>query len=142
MKSENRPKSTKAAGARRTAAVLALLTSPTVEAAADLAGVARSTLFAWLREPAFAAELEAARDKAFRGGLAAIKGAATKAAGKLVGLLDSRNEALRLRAALAVLELGLRIREADEILARIAALEAAFSAGNPSGRLEIAAPRG
>jgi transposase-like protein len=47
---------------RRKLAIAALLTTPTVKAAARLIGVGHATLHRWLRDPPFAREVEAAKE--------------------------------------------------------------------------------
>jgi len=125
MKSEKRPKRSKITEARRTSAVLALIASPTIEDAAQAAGVARSTLCLWMKDEAFTDELERARGAAFDGGLNALKGAAAEAAAALLALLKSRNETTRRLSAVAILEIGLKIHEGRDLEARIRRLEAA-----------------
>ena len=46
---------------RQRRAVLAVLEAPNMEAAARAAGVVKSTLYEWIRLPAFRAQLEAGR---------------------------------------------------------------------------------
>ena len=55
--------------------------------------------------------------------------AAGEAAATLRGLLGARNELVRLGAARAILELGVRLREAGELAERIAILEDSRTAG-------------
>jgi hypothetical protein len=132
MKTGKGPKSSGPAQARRTAGVLALLTAGTVDQAAELAGVSRTTLFVWLRDPAFQDELTRARATAFDGGLGTIRGGCEEAARVLLALLKSRNETTRRKAAETVLAFALKIHEGHDLEARLQALEAAV-AGRPGG---------
>jgi hypothetical protein len=123
MKDEKRPKPSKVTEARRTSAVLALIAEPTIEAAAQAAGIARSTLCLWLRDETFTAELTRARGAAFDGGLNTIKGGCEEAARVLLALLKSRNETTRRRAAEIVLAFALRAHENLEVEARLSKVE-------------------
>lgn len=113
---------------RQRRAVLAILETPTMEAAAKASGVARVTLYEWEKLPAFKGALGAARAELYREGMGALKAATAKAARRLVELLDSRNENTRRLTARDVLALGVRIVETEDIEARIEQLEAAATA--------------
>lgn len=106
------------------ALALALACGATVEQAAQKAGVSARTAHRRLVDPAFTRRVHSARgDMAQRaGGL--LTGAAMES---IKTLLELRRPpappAVRLGAARAVLEFGLRVREAAELEARLAALE-------------------
>ena len=55
--------------------------------------------------------------------------ASTAAASKLKDLLDAESETVRLGACRAILELGSKLRESEELAGRIAALEGRLAAG-------------
>jgi len=131
MKPEKRPIKDRMTAARRTGAILALMTCPKIEDAAKMAKVGRTTLFRWMDDPAFMDELTAARSAAFTAGLNTLKGMMDKAVGVLGGLLDARSEAIRLRATVAVVELSLRVHEGGELLDRLTRLEGLAGPGEP-----------
>jgi hypothetical protein len=108
---------------RQRRAVLAVLEAPNMEAAARAAGVVKSTLYEWIRLPAFRAQLEAGRVELYRAGIDRLKGAADKAAAVLIALLESRNENTRRLTAVGILAAGMKIAEAQDIEARIERLE-------------------
>lgn len=112
----------------REAAVAALLSHPTHEAAAKAAGVSESTLARWLREPTFAAAVREARRRALEQALGTLSAATAEAVETLRACLGAEGEAVRLRAAVAVLEHALRGAEVADLEQRIAALEAALEA--------------
>lgn len=111
-------------------AVQALLTAPSIAAAAKSAGVAERTLHRWLRENAH-----------FRDALAQAEGQVIGAVTRrLVGYADhaltvmvtvmadkTNSPATRLRAAQAILDSMLRLRELRNLEERISALEAAHA---------------
>lgn len=113
---------------RQIKAVQAVLECPTLAAAAEAAGVARSTLHAWLDSEPFAEALGVAQAEAFEAGLDVLKGGTMKAARAALALLDSRNESVRLRASFGVLGLALKIKETADFEERLSRLEAQLDA--------------
>jgi len=132
MEKKNHPKTNKLQTAKKTAAVLALMTSPTIEGAAKAAGVSRAALFLWLKEDAFTAELARARAEAFAGAIGTLKAGTSKAAAVLMELLSSKKETTRRHASIAVLDFALRIREGEEIDERLRRLEGIVQQGGPA----------
>ena len=119
---------------RQYKAIEALLEAPTITAAAQAAGVARVTLYAWLKLEPFRNTLETARAAIYREGVDTLKGATGLAAGRLIELLDSRNENTRRLTAHEILTLAIRIDENQTLEKRLAALEQALEAARPGGR--------
>lgn len=93
-------------------ALRALLLAPTVEAAAQMAGVGEATLHRWLKVEAFRARVDAALQEAFSGAMRTLIGRNAEAIAALHGLLKSGNENIRLRAALGWIEHAHRSNEA------------------------------
>ena len=136
MKSGKGPKSSGPKGARRTSAVLALLSSGSIDGAAELARVSRSTLFVWMKDPEFQDELTRAREAAFDGGLNTIKAGTEEAARVLLALLKSRNETTRRRAAETILAFALKIHEGRDVEERLKALEMIVGVRGKAGEPE------
>ena len=104
--------------------LVALACGATVEAAARAAGVSESTAYRRLRDPAFCQRLQAARGDMVQ----RTSGMLTAAAGEAVKtLLALQKEAVpapvRLGAARAILELGMKLRQVAELEQRLADLE-------------------
>ena len=112
----------------REVAIGALLTHSTHEAAAKAAGVSESTLARWLREPTFAAAVREARRRALEQALGTLSAATAEAVETLRACLGAEGEAVRVRAAVAILEHAMRGAEVTDLEERIAALEAALEA--------------
>ncbi len=112
----------------REAAIGALLTHSTHAEAARAAGVSKSTLARWLRDPAFAQAVREARRHALEQSLGALSAATAEAVATLRASLQAEGEAVRVRAAVAILEHALRAAEVGDLAERIAALEAALEA--------------
>src|SRR5437899_3006400 len=101
----------------------ALACGATQEQAAAKAGVSRSTVTRRTANPKFRRRLAAIKaDIVCRTG-AALMAAGTQAVKKLLALLESGPPTVQLGAARAILELGMRVREAGEFEARRAELE-------------------
>jgi lambda repressor-like predicted transcriptional regulator len=116
------------------ALVAALAGGASIKEAATRAGLSERTAHRRLDEPAVRAQVAAARADMVASAGGVLARAATAAAATLSHLMSSTYPpSTRLAAARSVLELGSRLREAEEFEARLAALEAA-SAAQQQGR--------
>ena len=104
--------------------LLALACGASVESAARQVGVSESTVYRRLAEDEFKQRLLNLRADMVQRTAGTLTAAGTEAVKALLGLLQPATpHATRLGAARAVLELGVKIREAAELEARITALE-------------------
>ena len=94
-----------------------------VEDAAKAAAVSERTVYRRLADPAFRARLTTVRDELIAEALGELAGSASDAARTLRRLLAADNDHVQLRAARAILEQLLRLREAVDIAERVAKLE-------------------
>lgn len=128
----NEPTQPKELTATQARALEALLTSPTIEKAAQATGVDKTTLHRWMKQPDFAQAFRAAKESLVESaltGLQAISGEAVEALhNELSNPLAKPSE--RISAARAILEYALRHREEVEIDKRINAIEEALSTLN------------
>ena len=110
---------------REEQAIAALLSEPTIAAAAAGAGVAPATLRRWLAAPGFRARYGAARAEVVRVAVARLQAVMGKAATTLEAVMDDGGApaSSRVAAARAVFDLGLRAKETEELEARLAELE-------------------
>ena len=105
--------------------VLALACGATVEAAARQSKVSDRTVYRRLKDPKFRARVREARSEMVKRAAGMLTAAAGESVRTLLSLQkESVTPAVRLGAARAVLELGIKVREMVELEARIAALEA------------------
>ena len=113
-------------------AIAALLTHPTIEDAARVAGVGEKTLRRWKKEPQFKAEYLQARKEVLLQSLARLQQATGAASVTILRLMADPKApaAVRLRAAECVLDRSSHGIEREDIEARLAALEAAISESN------------
>ena len=100
-----------------------LLASPTYTQACQAGRVSRETLYEWLRQPGFKAELDRQRDELVAQGFALISQSVVKAVETLVGLLDGSDGRLKRLAARDVLDQHAKFRELDDLTRRIEAIE-------------------
>lgn len=112
-------------------AIAALLTAPSIEAAAQTIGVANATLRRWLADPSFKAEYMAARRDAVSQAVGALQRACLEAVETLRDVMTDRDAPhhARVASARAVLEGALRGIETEDVMARLDALEAAQDEG-------------
>jgi hypothetical protein len=113
---------------REARAVTALLAAPTIVEAARQAGVSGRTLRRWLDRPDFQAKVRQAETEAIG---QAARLLACRSANAVEVLHEIQNDptvppAARVRAAMAILELVMRLREVALIEARLEALERAL----------------
>jgi hypothetical protein len=121
-------------GRKREAAIQALLTQPTLEAAARTVGVVPNTLLRWQQEPEFAQAYRKARLKAFGQGTARLQHAAGAAVSAMLKILVDPNAlpSTKLRAADLVLTHGAKAIELEDVEARVAELERAAEVAKQS----------
>jgi hypothetical protein len=100
-----------------------LLASPTYTQACQVGRVSRDTLYEWLRQPQFRAELEKQRDELVAQGFALLSQSVTKAVETLVGLLDAGDGRLKRLAARDILDQHGKFRELNDLTQRIEAIE-------------------
>jgi hypothetical protein len=103
--------------------VAALASGATLQQAAEAAGVHRRTVSRRNVDPAFRQRVQAMRAEMIGQALGRMADGMTEAADTLRSLLQAEGESVRLGAARAMLELGVKLRDAVELEARIAALE-------------------
>jgi hypothetical protein len=112
-------------GAKKEAAIVALLSQRNVEEAAKNVGISPRTLYRWMQEPDFSAAYRAARRAAFSQCIARLQQMCTAAVSTLgrVMLDGTAPAGSRVRAAESVLSLAAKAMEMDDLEGRITALE-------------------
>jgi len=114
-------------GRKKEDAIVALLTTRTVEEAARAVGVSTKTLLRWMKELEFDTAYRAAKRAAFGQSIARLHqltSAAVTTLGKVM-LEPGTPPATRVRAADSILNHTTKAIEIEEIEARVAALEVA-----------------
>jgi hypothetical protein len=109
---------------RQTQAVSALLSEPSLEAAAKLARISQRTLRRWRAKPEFSAAVRVAGAEAVRDALGRLRTATGDAVETLRQLAASASsESVRCAAAKEILALSLRVAQLDALEERIERLE-------------------
>ena len=83
----------------------------------------RKTFYSWMKQPAFAAELDRLQVEQIAEAVALIKMHTISAAEKLVALMNSKDESIQVKASKAVLDYYQRNIESAELDRRLSALE-------------------
>jgi hypothetical protein len=120
---------------RQTRTIAVLVRARTVEEGAKMAGLSKTTIYAWLRLPAFREELARQKNQLMDVALGNLKSVVEKAVSVLTSLLDSQSEAIRRGVANDVLGHALRGRELEELDGRLAKLEELVEAGRQRRRM-------
>ncbi|WP_439630645.1 hypothetical protein [Gemmata sp.] len=115
------------------ALLLALACGATVEAAARQCNLTDRTIYRRLSEPAFKDRLQALRTDMVARAAGMLTAAAGEAVRTLLQLQKDAPATVRLGAARAVLELGMKLREVADLEARMAALEARLAEQDKPG---------
>ena len=115
--------------AKEVKAIEALLTEPTIQKAAKVAGISYTQLRRWLEKREFAEAYRRARSAMFEATLAGLQSVVSDAITCLHTVMqDKQNPAsVRTNAAGKLLEFGFRSRDAMDIETRLAELESRFA---------------
>tara|TARA_B100000315_G_scaffold208387_1_gene203651 strand:+ start:150 stop:518 length:369 start_codon:yes stop_codon:yes gene_type:complete len=110
---------------KQDAAIGALLSHPTISAAAQSVGLGEATLRRWLKEPDFLGAYRATRRDALEHCVVLLQKAGSAAVEALQQSLQATSEGVRLRAACAILDYSMKGAELLDLETRIAVLEEA-----------------
>ena len=108
---------------KQDAAIGALLSQPTISAAARSVGLGEATLRRWLKEPDFLGAYRATRRDALEHCVALLQKTGSAAVEALQQSLQATSEGVRLRAACAILDYSMKGAELLDLEARVAVLE-------------------
>ena len=108
---------------RQLKAIPIIVTSPTYTDGCKKAKITRTTLYEWMKDPEFKAELDGQRDRISAEAFGVLSQSLTKAVETLVDLLDSGDKRLRHLAAKDIIDFIIRHKENEELEQRIAAIE-------------------
>ncbi len=115
-------------------AVLALVSEPTIAAAAKQAGISEKTLWRWMQCEKFAEQYRAARRQVVTVALCNLQQTAGQAVETLRRNLACGQPAVEVRAAVAIVEQVLKAVELEDLEARLTALEQHMEATKAGGR--------
>jgi AcrR family transcriptional regulator len=103
--------------------IAALAGGATVRAAARRAGISEATVYRRLRDPEFCQQVTAARADLIEGAMGRTARSMSAAASTLRKLLKAPSDAVKLGAARALLEHGIKLRDSVDHERRLQALE-------------------
>ncbi len=117
-------------------AIIALMTAPTMADAAKAAGISEITLWRWLQLPAFLQRYREAKRQAFGQAISQLQQAAVDAVRTLraVATDEEASPSARVSAARAILEIGVKAVEIEDLTARLEELEAKVEGRLADGR--------
>jgi hypothetical protein len=118
---------------KQEAALVALLSEPTVRKAAAVVGVNEKTLREWMQDPGFAAAWRKARRKAFEAAIGRLQKLAERAAVTLGKNLKAAKEADQIRAAALILKLALEGVKVEDLALQVEQLRAEMEAMQSHG---------
>lgn len=121
---------------RRETLLAALLTLPSVEAAAKHAGLGLTTAYRYLREPDFQEAFRQAKRSALDQAIAHLQVIATEAVAVLRAVMNDPETpaSARVTAARAVLDTAVKAHEVEDLAQRVSELEQLIE-NQPKGRL-------
>ena len=113
---------------RQERAIVALLSEPSIEAAAKTADVSDVTIWRWMKLPEFRAKLRDARRAVVEGAIGRLQQTATEAVETLRRNLTCGTPAVEVRAATAILDQAIKAVELFDVVERVEQLEARVAA--------------
>ena len=112
---------------RQARALPILLSARTVGEGCQAAGISRKCFYNWMKEEAFRNEYRGRQSRLVDLAIVTLKGNAMEAAEKLSAMVSTEEGPLLRRVCRDVIDLNLKIRELDEIEARLDALEKRYA---------------
>lgn len=113
---------------------LLLASGHALKHAAEKSGAGRTTVYAWTRQPDFAAHVAELRSQMLDEALGVLSRIAGKAALTIAKKLDSDDDAIALRASVAALDQLVKVRSFSELESRIAEIEKNAAQAAEGGR--------
>ena len=109
--------------ARQLKAIPHIVGSPTYTEGCKKAKINKTTLYEWLKEPEFKAELDRQRDEVAAEALGVLSQSLTKAVEALVSLLVNKDDRLKRLAAKDVIDFIIRHKEVEDLDERLKKIE-------------------
>ena len=111
---------------RQQAALTVIAATPTVAQAARQSGIGESTLYRWLEDPDFRAELVRLREESANLARQELQGLMLRSVSVIAEAMDDPDKAIRLRAARYAMSFAAHIGEVEKLRKEIQEVEAAL----------------
>ena len=108
---------------RQIKAIPHIVACPTYTKGCKRAKINKTTLYKWLKEPEFKAELDRQRDEVAAEAFGVLSQGLTKAVETLVGLLDNKDDKLRRLTAKDIIDFAIRHKENEDLDKRLTEVE-------------------
>ncbi len=108
---------------RQLKAIPHIVSSPTYIEGCKTAKIDKTTLYKWLKQPEFKAELDRQRDEVTAEAFGVLSQGLTKAVETLVDLLDNKDNRLKRLAAKDVIDFIIRHKENEDLDRRLTEIE-------------------
>jgi len=108
---------------RQRKAIPFIVSSPTYTKGCKKAKVNKTTLYKWLKEPEFKAELDRQRDEIAAEAFGVLSQSLTKAVETLTGLLDTKDDRLKRLVCKDIIEHILKRKETEDLDKRLTEIE-------------------
>ena len=118
-KTKEKPKLTD----RQLKAIPHKVSSPTYTEGCKKAKINKTTLYKWLKEPEFKAELDRQRDEIAAEAFGVLSQSLTQAVEALAGLLDNKDDRLKRLAAKDIIDFIIRHKENEDLDKRLKEVE-------------------
>jgi len=109
--------------ARQLKAIPHIVGSPTYTEGCKKAKINKTTLYKWLKEPEFKAELDRQRDEIAAEAFGVLSQCLTKAVETLTGLLDNKDDRLKRLTAKDIIDFIIRHKENEDLDKRLTEIE-------------------
>lgn len=108
---------------RQIQAIPHLLGAGSLEEGRRKARICKSTLYQWLKDETFRAELNRKRGEVIKDAIERLKTSVTRAVDGLLELAQDEDKSIKLRACEKVLDFFLKVKEIDELEGRLEKIE-------------------
>jgi hypothetical protein len=108
---------------RQIKAIPHIVSSPTYSEGCSKAKINKTTLYKWLKQPEFKAELDRQRDEVAGEAFGVLSQSLTKAVETLVSLLDNKDHRLKRLTAKDIIDFFIRHKENEDLDKRLTEVE-------------------
>jgi len=108
---------------RQVKAIPHIVACPTYTEGCEKAKINKTTLYKWLKEPEFKAELDRQRDEVAAEAFGVLSQGLTKAVETLVGLLDNKDDRVKRLTAKDIIDFAIRHKDNEDLDKRLTEVE-------------------